>query len=96
MNDPGHLDAWTRRRIEQALARELHTTAEAVRLAGHTLHDASAGSGAQWPDSKVELEQARTAYSRAHEAWLTATERWVAFVKDGVLPDGIGPDDVEP
>jgi hypothetical protein len=81
--------------VEQTLARELQATSEAVRLAGHALHETGAVSGAVFPDSKVESEQARSAYHRAHEAWLTATERWVAFVKDGTLPDDIGPDDLE-
>jgi|HubBroStandDraft_1064217.scaffolds.fasta_scaffold279178_1 hypothetical protein len=94
MDDPGHLDAWKLRQVEQLLARELQAAAEQVRLANLHLHDITGPrpSGAQWPDSKLEAHQARAACTRAHAAWLTATDRWVAFVTEGTVPEDLRPD----
>jgi len=95
MDDPSHLDAWKRRQAEQALARELQAASEEVRLANLRLQDITGRrpSGAQWPDSKVETHQAHSACTRAHEAWLRATNRWVAFVTDGTIPEDLRPED---
>jgi hypothetical protein len=81
------------RQVEQVLAGELHTASEKVRLANLHLHDITDPfpSGAHWPDSKLEVQQARTACTRTQEAWLRATNRWVAFVKDGTIPTDLNP-----
>ncbi len=91
MTDPSQTDSWKRRQAEQVLARELHSASEEVRLANLNFHDmiGPIPTGAQWPDSKVEVQQARAACTHAHEAWLRATSRWVAFVTDGTIPEGL-------
>jgi hypothetical protein len=93
MDDPSHLDGWKRRRVEQILARELHAAGETTRLTNLHLQDiiGRKPSGAQWPDSKLEVQQARAACTRAHQAWLKATDRWLAFVTDGTIPEDLRP-----
>ena len=84
-------DRWRMREIERILVRQLHAAAEDYRLATQRLRDAAGPipSGAQFPDSRVETDQALAACGRAHQDWARAIERWVEFVKYGTIPDDI-------
>lgn len=79
------------RDIEQLLARDLQTAGETARLANQHLQDLSSRrySGAQPPDSTIEIESAIVTFARAQEAWTRALSRYVEFVKDGSIPDDI-------
>lgn len=91
MGDRDRGDGWKRIQVERTLAQELHDTGEAVRLANLRIQEISGGppTGAELPDSHVELRQCRAVLTRAQEAWKTATDRWVAFVKDGAIPEDL-------
>lgn len=95
VDDSGHLDAWTRRQVEQVLASELNIAGEAVRLANLHWHDLTGPhpSDAQRPDSNVEHRQALAACTRAQQAWQIAIDRWLDFVKNGTIPEELLPPD---
>lgn len=90
MTGSGRDDGWKKRRIEQILAGELQEAGEAVRLESLRVQGLAASSaGAQLSDSLLAVQRARDEFARVQQVWSRATERWVAFVQHGTVPEDI-------
>ena len=85
------IDWWTKREIERALSRDLHSAQAALNLAHFKLNDAakSIPNAVFPPDSSLFTRQALQEVKRAHAAHALALERWKNFVLHGVIPDDL-------
>jgi hypothetical protein len=88
MDEASRFDRWTKREIEQRLARELEYALEAYRVAGVRYQDVmdSLPSGIPAPDSNLRIRQASAALDNTRAAHRKALTRWTEFVAKGTIP----------
>ena len=86
-------DSWTKRRAEQRLAEELNRATAAFGAASARVNEVAADAltfSLPYPDSMVQIQNVRTENEVAFAKWRKAMDRWLAFVKEGVIPEDLG------
>jgi hypothetical protein len=85
----GRFERWTKREVEQRLARELEEALEAYRMARvrHKNVMDSVPSSIPAPDSHLRIHQAAESLNYARAAHQKALRRWTEFVAKGTIPD---------
>src|SRR5579871_1180988 len=83
-----HPDSYSRREIERRLAGELNRAWELLRIVEvEYARRTRTGSSAQFLDRLLLPKELRSDWIEAQQVYQRALDRWLAFVKHGVIPE---------